>query len=177
MKRILEESFYNPVKMALEKEFKKIGNCYFEVTAKGKISSEIKDIFDDVALYIIKVERFSPDIMGYIIKGLVYKPLNKILSNKKELIIVEVKQALKIKDIYQAKQYGEIFNAKYALLIYLESIPVEIKRFLDKRPEILSHSAGYQNVILAQFDKQTQEIIKNSWYRSSPFREDFILKK
>jgi len=168
----MEDSYYGPIKKILEKEFGKLGKCYFEITAKGKISNEIKSLLDDLALYIINVERFSPDIMGCVIKGFMDKPINEILSNKKELVVVEVKPKIKIKDIYQAKQYGEIFNAKYTLLIYIEPMPEEIRRFLRKRAVILSHSAGYQRVAIVQFDKETGKIKNDSWFGLSPFEEE-----
>lgn len=168
---MVENSLYEPIKNSLEKEFGKLGKCYFEITAKGKISNEIKNLLDDLALYIINVERFSPDIMGYVVKGLLDKPIDEILSSNKDLVVVEVKDKIKIKDIYQAKQYGEIFNAKHTLLIYIEPISEEIRRFLEKRPEILSHLAGYKNLMLAQFDKGKGKILEKSWYRFSPFDE------
>lgn len=167
----MEKTLYEPIKKALEEEFEKFGECHFEITAKGEISNKIKNSLDDFALYIINVERFSPDIMGYVIKRLTDRPLNEILSNKKELVVVEVKHEIKIKDIYQAKQYGEIFNAKYTLLIYTKPMSEEKRRFFEKRPVILSHTAGYQNVTIAQFDEGTGKIKDDSWYKYSPFEK------
>lgn len=159
-----EKELYEGVKQNLQELFQKIGKCYLEITAEGKISNELKRMLDDLSLYIINVERFSPDIMGYVIE--------EELSESKDIIVVEIKPSkIRIKDIFQAKIYGEIFNAKYTLLISSESIAEEIRRFLEKRPEILSHSAGYKSVITAQFDKK-ENIIK-SWYPSPPFESFF----
>ena len=152
----MEKSLYQPVKTALEVRFiREFGECYLEITANKKISDKIKKCFDDIVLHIINVEGFYPDLMG--------------LIQSKEIIVVEVKEELTLKDIYQAKQYGEIFNAKYTLLIYSEPLSEEIRRFLEKRPEILSHSAGSKDVKLARFDKTDNDIEEGTWYMSSPF--------
>ena len=168
----MEKSLYEPVKKALEENFKKLGNCYFEITAKGKISDKLKRYFDDIDLHIINVEKFSPDLIGYVIKGFFSRD-NLGLGKAEEIIVVEVKNNLKLKDIYQAKQYGEIFNAKYTLLIYSEPLAEEIRRFLKQRPDILSHSAGYQQVRMAQFDEAEGKIKEDTW-SSSPFEEDSV---
>lgn len=146
-----EEQLYEPIKKALQRELESylhsekvrtssesIGRVHLEITAKGHFSEELKEVLDDNALSIIRVEKFSPDIMGFIQKSL----------HLKELITVEVKaEKIKIKHISTAKLYADIFHAKYGMVISPKRIPEEIKRFISFRYEIRG------NVIIAQFDK------------------------
>jgi len=67
-----EEQLYEPIKNALQREFEKYvgysGKVYLEITAKGRFSEDLKEVLDDRALAILRVERFSPDITGFMQK-------------------------------------------------------------------------------------------------------------
>lgn len=148
-----EEQLYEPILDALKvvfeqyviREAKKVmqepldSNVYLEITAKGHFSEMLKEQLDDRALSIIRVEKFSPDIMGF---------MQKTSSSQKELITVEVKaKRITIKDISRAKLYQDIFKATYGLLISPIRIPEEIRRFIFDRYAIKG------NFIIAQFDE------------------------
>ena len=61
----------------------------------------------------MKVEGFYPDITGFV----------KTNASSIDIITVEVKPSNpKIRDIFQAKNYAQIFDAKYVLLISTKSI-------------------------------------------------------
>ena len=146
-----EERLYEPLKNALQKEFERylnsekertggefMGKVHLEITAKGHFSEDLKEALDDNALSIIRVEKFSPDIMGFIQK----------IEYSKELITVEVKpEKITIKNISRAKLYADIFGAKYGMLISPKRVPEEIRRFIRSKYEIRG------NIIIAQFDK------------------------
>lgn len=146
-----EEQLYEPIRKALQRELEDylrsekqrtssefIGKVYLEITAKGHFSEELKEVLEDSALNIIRVEKFSPDIMGFIEKS----------PHSKELITVEVKaDKMTIKNISRAKLYADIFRAKYGMLISPKRIPEEIRRFIGNRFEIRG------NIIIAQFDE------------------------
>jgi len=101
------------------------------------ISDILKRQFDTDALYIMRVEEFYPDIMGFV---------RKEPSSPKELITVEVKSIpIKIKHIERAKTYQNVFNAKYGLLVSSKRFPEEIRRFVSNRPKIRG------NLIIAQY--------------------------
>lgn len=150
-----EEKLYEPVKNALQKEFERywtsererkgelsIGRVHLEITAKGHFSEDLKEMLDDNALSIIRVEKFSPDIMGFIQKN----------EHSRELITVEVKaDKITIKNIARAKLYADIFDAKYGILISPKRIPEEIKRFIRNKFAIRG------NIIIAQFDKLNED--------------------
>ena len=130
------EGYLNSEKQRIDVGF--VGKVHLEITAKGHFSEGLKEVLDDNALSIIRVEKFSPDIMGFIQKSLYLK----------ELITVEVKaEKIKIKHISTAKLYADIFRAKYGMLISPKRIPEEIKRFISNRYEIRG------NIIIAQFDE------------------------
>jgi hypothetical protein len=79
-------------------------NLYLEITANGRFSEFLKEQLDDRALGIINVERFSPDIMGFV---------QRTKSSRKELITVEVKaQPITLKSISRAKLYQDIFQSR-----------------------------------------------------------------
>lgn len=150
-----EEQLYEPIKKALHRELEDyinsekerassefFGRVHLEITANGHFSERLKEVLDDDALSIIRVEKFSPDIMGFIQK-------NPYIQ---ELITVEVKaEKIKIKHISTAKLYADIFRAKYGMLISPKRLPEEIKRFISNRYEIRG------NVIIAQFDEPTDK--------------------
>jgi hypothetical protein len=57
-----EETLYEPIIKALRRVFTSLGDCHLEVTAKKNFSDKLKKAFDDVALYIMNVEGFFPDL-------------------------------------------------------------------------------------------------------------------
>ncbi|GAG80926.1 unnamed protein product, partial [marine sediment metagenome] len=79
-----------------------------------------------------------------------------------ERFIVEVKnRKLRIKDIYQTKCYGDVFNAECAILISSESLSREIREFIKEN--YLAHRR-LKDVIILKYIK-----------RSSPSRDDNII--
>lgn len=104
-------------------------DVHFEVTAnaKGSFSDVLERELDDDALHILKTEKVSPDIMGFVRRK----------SNSKETMTIEVKdETLKIKHFPQARFYQDIFNATYGLLISSKVIPERIIRFALRRSDI-----------------------------------------
>ena len=148
-----EEQLYAPIKNALQREFEKYvgygGKVHLEITAKGRFSEELKEALDDRALAILRVERFSPDITGFMQK-------KDFGLSSKELVTVEVKpDKIKINHVYRAKLYADVLNARYGILISPKRIPEEIRRFIKERYSIIYR--GYGSLIIAQFDKATDE--------------------
>jgi len=118
-----EESLYEPILKALKRVFSCLGECHLEITAKRIFSNELKKAFDDVALYMIKVEGFFPDITGFV-----------KTKYSTDIITVEVKPGkLMIKNIFQTKDYAQVFNAKYAILVSPKTISEERRRLILKR--------------------------------------------
>ncbi len=151
-----EEKLYLPIKNELEYIFERYvqknekqtyqsrplpspesRDVYFEITAKRHISDILKRQFDDYTLYIMRVEGFYPDIMGFVCKD---------RSSSKELVTVEVKSIpITIKHIERAKTYQYVFDATYGLVVSSKGIPEELRRFVSNRPRIR------RDLIIAQY--------------------------
>lgn len=161
-KREGEEALYEPILRDLRSHFKMKGDCHLEITAKGRFSEQLKKRLDDLSLYITKVELFKPDIMGYV---------ESEHYELRGLVVVEVtSEKIKIKDILQARDYGSVFDAKFAFLISSEPLPEEIRRFYDKRYSLAVYQlAYYERVKIARFDESSQKIV--DWYPKPPFEE------
>lgn len=152
-KRKSEASLYEPVKKALHDALQPIGKCYLEISARSFISNNLKAVLTDSNLFLNLFERYIPDIMGYVEE-----------EHAKPVIVVEVKPSeIKIRDIFQVKQYAQVFDAKYALLISPEPLPEEIKRILKAKNQLLYHQT-YRQIFIGLFNEQTGKIDENSWY-------------
>jgi len=145
-----EEPLYEPIKNALQTQFEKFvgskGRVHLEITARGHFSEELKEALDDKALSILRVEKMSPDIVGFLQKD----------PYSKDLVAVEIKpDKIKIRHVWRARLYAEVLNAKYGIIISPKKIPEEIRRFLKERYNIMYRSLG--SVVIAQFDKDRNE--------------------
>jgi len=137
-----EESLYNSVLDALKKRFMTLGDVHLEITAK-KFSYEMKQELDDYSLFILNIEKMSPDLTGFI--------RNKAKFGKsKPIIVVEIKKRPTLKDIYQTKRYAEILNATYALLISPKKFSPERRKFLMKRREEITRFHPNSQVLIGQ---------------------------
>lgn len=163
-----EWKLYNPIKNALEIKFSDKGKCYFENTSPPRrFSDRLRGQLDDDSLFILKVEKQFPDLTGYVIR-------KTMAGEIKELIVVEVKEKKPtLEDIYQTKRYAEILKASYGLLISLEKLSVEHRRFLIKRREITQFLQD-KHILIGQFNKSTKSIqIDNELYYDSQIPEPF----
>lgn len=162
-----ERLLYEPARRALEKYFKKFGECHLEVTSEGAISEPLKDLLEEhtpLTLYLNSIESFRPDLTGWFAKEY-YQAYGK-----KEIIVVEVKKEKpEIKDIFrQARVYGEVFGAKHSLIVTPEPIPAQKRKILEDRPVILSYSDNREQVRICQLNVEKEEIMKDSWFPSPP---------
>ena len=109
----------------------------------------MKEVFDKPLLAILRVEKFPPDITGFI---------QKKDSSRKELITVEIKaDKIKINHIYRAKMYADVFDARYGLIISPKRLQEEIRRFVkEERYAMLQRYNG--SFIIAQFDQTRNEL-------------------
>ncbi|SRR6266480_2874272 len=156
-KRKSEAQFYRPAREALLELFKP-KDCYLEITADRRLGEKIKRVLTDYDLFANQVERFIPDITGYVIRS----------EHDKPIIVAEVKAGPpSLRDIFQTKQYAEIFGAKYAFLLSPEDIHEEIARIVKMKSMILSHSAGYERVFVGRLDVEGTSIVQ--WYMGAPY--------
>jgi len=153
-----ETELYEPIRLYLINKFwDKFENCTLEDTHKGKFSENIKKEipqYHDIIFSFLRKER--PDLTGYVKQ-----------TYGTDFITVEIKsERIKLDDVYQAKKYADLFQAKYGFLLSTHKIPTEIKR-LHNRTYILRTTVGYQNLILGQYSTSQKSIIE--WFEKSPF--------
>src|SRR2546427_8678530 len=178
-RRQSESQFYEPTKEALN-HFLTAKDCPSEVTAARPPSEDIKQVLTDYNLFANIVERFIPDLTGYIEEG---RTESLTVVKTKSLIVVEVKPGPpRLKDIFQTKEYAEIFGAKHAFLISPHPPQEEIKRILGKKSEILSHTANSGRVFIGHLSEHHQTMeeflqrkpdtgpkwLIESWYPQTP---------
>jgi len=146
-----EERLYELIIFALQGIFSQLGECYLENTSR-KFSERLKEHLDDYPLLILRVEKMSPDVTGYVI------PKGMGVGESKQIIVAEIKLKPTLKDIYQTKRYAEILNASYALLISPSKLSPERRRFLIKRKGELTQFYPNKHIIIGQFH---QQMLKN----------------
>ena len=154
-----EESLYQPIMKTLKRVFSCLGECHLEITADKRFTNKLKRHFSKDTLYIIRVEGFFPDLTGFV-----------KTQYTTDIITVEAKaKHITIKDIFQAKNQAEIFDAKYALLVSPKMISEEIRRFVKDRSLILNYLSS-RRLVIAQFNEATEEfeIDKELYYGSLP---------
>lgn len=159
---VRESEVYPLLLDELERKFKPktpIGGSYhLELTFTGEFSNSLKrEVHHDIVFSFLK--RTSPDITGF---------LKSIFGT--DFITVEIKRRkLVLEDIYQAKRYADLFNAKYGFLLSSKPVPEEIKR-LANVSSILRKSKG-GDIRMAQFDENTGKIFDYTWFPANQFEE------
>lgn len=163
-----ESDLYEPTREFLHSKFlKNFGNCYLEITASGHFEETLqKAVEEDIILAVLK-RGYSPDLVGFI----------EDKRGIKDFITVEIKLGkISLKDIGQAKIYGDLFRARYALLITPQPIP-EIIRRLHRKVFILNRvTQGYIHIGQLKFGQPATisgpvlpvEVIKEDWFPESP---------
>jgi len=156
-----EYKYYEPVRAKLE-EILRTGfpDVYLEITANKKISNRLKaKIGKEKNIIFFFLGAAAPDITGYVRR-------EKYLLS--DFLVVEVKAGkIKLDDVYQARKYAEMFNARYALLVSTEEIPEEIKRLSDVDPLLRLSTDG--SVTLVRFDKCGKF---TEWFPENPFIQE-----
>lgn len=152
-----ENKYYEPVRTKLEEILKaRFHSVYLVVTAKKvfpeKLKAKIRNERDIVFFFL---RQAAPDITGFVREYFLF-----------DFVVVEIKvERIRLDDIYQAKKYADLFEARYALLISTEEIPEEIKRLYRAGDSLLQLSVG-EELILAQFDKKKGFV---EWFPENPF--------
>ena len=162
-----EANFYQPIKDKLEELFVVKGKhpC-LEVTATKGLSEKLKQKIPQNREIVFVFLKKKPDLFGFV-EG----------QYSNDLITVEIKGRIeKLDDIYQAKLYKEVFDAKYGFLITIEPIPEEIKRLCRNTFNILRSSGDgtYRFLAIGQYDKESSQFI--DWFEKNPFEEEHYWK-
>lgn len=169
---IQERDLYQPIKdyltNRLSHEFDKF---HIEITATGRYSETIKRVVrHDIIFSFLRTAH--PDLTGFVLKEAVDISVARS-SDVDSFITVEVKpDPIKLQDVYQAKLYGDLFAAKYALLISPEIIGEEIRR-LNKKLHVLNRYGNRRlyigQAILEQTRRSTIRVRDIIWQPVTPF--------
>jgi hypothetical protein len=158
-----EANFYQPIKERLEELFAaKKKRFYLELTATKGLSDKVKGKIPQHREIVFAFLKKRPDLFGFV-EG----------EYASDLITVEVKGRIKtLDDIYQAKLYKEVFDARYGFLITTEPIPEEIKRLCKNTVSILRSSVDsiYRFLVIGHFDKETGQFV--DWFEENPFERE-----
>ncbi len=158
-----EADFYQPIKKGLEELLVSKGKTfYLEVTATRRWSEKLKGKIPQGREIVFTFLKKRPDLLGFV-----------EAQYSSNFITVEVKEQIKkLDDIYQAKLYKEVFDAKYGFLITIEPIPEEIKRLCNSTFSILHSSTDsiYGFLAIGHFDPIKGHF--TDWCEKNPFEED-----
>jgi hypothetical protein len=156
-----ESSYYPVVKNWLDEMLGQLfkDQYHLEITANGNFSATLKlQIPQHRDIIFTFLKEVAPDLTGFVIRSGVF-----------EFIVVEFKDAkLKLDDIYQTRKYAELFDARYALLVSTQEMPVEIIRLSSAIPSLLQ-IPGYGKLTLVQFPKEGKGA--TTWIADFPFQK------
>ena len=155
-----ERSYYESVRLWLQEFLEpKYASVHLEVTANRQFSNLLQSHIDTFRELIFAfLNEAAPDITGFV---------KKEPAAPKEFVVVEVKAApIKLDDIYQTRKYGELFDARYALLLSTSEIPEKIARLSRVVPSLLALPA-YKQLALVSF---MQDGRATTWFPECPFK-------
>lgn len=169
--KITEKELYEPIKKYLRSAFsKKFGDCRLEVTADGVFSEVIRRVVRDDIVFSFLGKKASPDLVGYIpLEGRRWAAW--FSSDIQDFITVEIKKdKLTLQDVYQAKMYGDLFRARYALLVSPKPIPEELKR-LDQQLFITFRYMSSYHLYIGEWSTETNTMAEFKWFATSPYKD------
>jgi len=140
-------------------------DCLFEVTAEG-VSDELQGKLGDEILFLLGSRELRPDILGH-----VEHPVeSKTFYYHKFFVATEVKEGSPtINDLFQAKKYGEIYEAAVTLLVSTEKPEERLLRLLKRNPVLLHLPMSMFSAYLCKFSEKSEAI--DWWYPEPPRRD------
>ena len=171
---VTEKELYEPIKEHLRELFQEnVGNCYLEITADGIFNSTIERVVRHDIIFSFLNKKASPDLTGFITVEESSPSWLQSMSSAhiKEFITVEVKkEAITLQDIYQAKLYGDLFQARYALLVSPKPIPEKIRR-LDRQISICHRMSNNWVVYIGEWYSFEDKRLVSDWLPHIPFHD------
>ncbi len=164
-----ERLLYDPVKAEFERLFQHVhGRCHLEITAMGQFTEKLKEkVREPIVFSFIRrmkgSEHRSPDITGF---------ATDPKTQSDYLVTIEVKDdPVSLWDVYQAKMYAELFNAKYGFLVSTHPIPTELKK-LHQVHFVMNRFMSVTYLCLVEFDAKASKIVHDTWFPDPPFKYD-----
>lgn len=157
---LAEEELYEPIKTCFLQKFRSAGyrDVYLEITSNGKFSERLREVLGTRVAFLKR--HFAPDLCGFA------EVQNKLLP-----ITIEVKnKRLSFKEIFQAKGYGELIEAKFAFLISTQQIVSPVKDFLRNKESLLYFGYPETRIMhVGSFDNKFKQLVEDNWFPKSPF--------
>ncbi len=156
---LLEEDLYEPIKTYFLNKFKSAGyhKIHLEITCNGKFSEGMRKLLGTRVGFF--KGHFAPDLCGYIEENGKNLPVTIEIKNKR----------LGFQEIFQARGYGELIEARFAFLVSSQSIVVPVKDFLKNRESILYYSYPEPKILhISRFSIKTENMVEESWFPKSP---------
>ena len=169
--KIAEKELYKPIKEYLGRAFTtKFGACYLQITAEGKFSELLKHVVRQDIIFSFLGKKASPDLAGFIPRGDVELEFASS-ADVQDFITVEIKrEKITLQDVYQAKMYGDLFQAKYALLISPEPIPEEVRR-LDRSLFVTYRYMSGWYLYVGEWSSLVNVIEEERWLPKPPYKD------
>jgi hypothetical protein len=161
---MLETELYDPVMSCLRASFAAVGKSVrFEIAATLGLSEQAKRAIpkgSEIVFGFLRQNR--PDIVGVIEGDVFLSPL----------VVAEVKaKSLTLDNVFQAKRYKDLLQAKCGFLVTVQPIPEDLRRVCDQNWDILcsASDSSYKFLTLCQFDIAAGKFI--DWFREDPFQQ------
>lgn len=151
-----ERDLYEPIRDALITYLRQPDDhitLNLEITADG-FSQLMQHYLPDEVFNLTRNREFRPDLFGHI-----GPDCRDLYGMSTFTTVVEVKpSAPTLKDLFQAKRYGELYWAQVALLVSPEYPEVQLQRLLERRIDLLGYSGGQWLLYLCRYNRNNHAI-------------------
>jgi hypothetical protein len=160
-KKRLERETYQHIRKAFMKYINR-KSLVLEITASGgRPPEKLEKFVTPSAAPLLSNKTLAPDLFGGIVEQESSFGFGILKEPRPNCIVIEVKDKdVTIGDFYQAKRYGEVFNAKYAFLVSTAPLPSSIRKFFVGRSDITRYrsSVGERFVTFAVVDLAAEKL-------------------
>jgi hypothetical protein len=157
-----EKSLYPGVRKALTDYFRQSDDqiaIMLDITA-NEFPQSSQVLLQSNVLYLLDSREFRPDWFG-VSSRLVwtYRPRLQAYGRRDFVLTAEVKLgAPALRDLFQAKMYGELYWAPVSLLVCTEQPEERLRRLLSERLDLFGYSGGNYQLYLCRYLESTGTI-------------------
>jgi hypothetical protein len=135
------------------------------VTAQG-VGDELQSRLRDEILFLLGSRELRPDILGQV----EYPIESHAFYYHSFFVAAEVKDGIPtIHDLFQAKKYGEIYEAAVTLLVSTQRPEERLLRLLKRNSVLLHLPMSMFSAYVCRFSAKDERI--DSWFPEQPRRE------
>lgn len=152
----MEERLYQGVKKALTAYLRQADDNFpimLEITA-DRFPESLKPHIQRELLFLLENKDLRPDFLGHIGPN-----CTSTYGTSEFIMTVEVKpKEFTLRDIFQAKMYGEVYSVPFAFLIFTELPKHRLLELVRLRRDFLAYSAGLQTLYIARYSKHDETL-------------------